>query len=109
MNKNRIIILLLIFIVFLSCESEEEKNRKQAELNSSLFEAVQSNHYNETEDLLNRGAEVNAENDMGEISLIEAVEKTGNPTPTRIVTERMLRLCLKNSETYKYIISRLSD
>ena len=39
--------------------------------------------------------------------LIEAVEKMGDPMPTRIVTERMLQECLKSPEMYKSILSCL--
>ena len=41
--------------------------------------------------------------------LIDAVEKIGNPMPVRIVTERMLRQCLKSQEMYKALPSRLSN
>jgi len=41
--------------------------------------------------------------------LIEAVEKIGNPMPTRIVTERMLRECLNSPELYISVLSRLSN
>jgi hypothetical protein len=41
--------------------------------------------------------------------LIDAVEKIANPMPTRIVTERMLRECLKFPEMCKSILSRLSN
>jgi len=41
--------------------------------------------------------------------LIDAVEKIGNPMPTRIVTERMLRECLNSPDMYKVILSRLND
>jgi len=41
--------------------------------------------------------------------LLNAVEKIGNPMPTRVVTERMLRACLKSPEIYKSVMFRLSD
>jgi hypothetical protein len=41
--------------------------------------------------------------------LLDAVEKLGNPMPTRIVTERMLRECLKSPEMYKSLLSCLSN
>ena len=41
--------------------------------------------------------------------LIEAVEKIGNPMPTRIVTERMLKKCLNSPEMYEDLLSRLSS
>ena len=41
--------------------------------------------------------------------LIEAVEKIGNPMPARIVTERMLRECLKSSEMCNTTLSRLKN
>ena len=41
--------------------------------------------------------------------LIDAIEKIGNPMPTRIVTERILRECLKSPEIYKALLSRLSN
>jgi hypothetical protein len=40
--------------------------------------------------------------------LIDAVERIGNPMPTRIVTERMLRECLNSPELYESVLSRLS-
>ena len=41
--------------------------------------------------------------------LIDAVEKLGNPLPTCIVTERILRACLNSSEMYKALLSRLNE
>jgi hypothetical protein len=41
--------------------------------------------------------------------LIDAIEKIGNPLPTRIVTERMLRECLNSQEKYKSALSRLRN
>jgi hypothetical protein len=41
--------------------------------------------------------------------LIDAVEKIGNPIPTWIVTERMLRDCLNSPELYKSVLSRLNN
>jgi len=41
--------------------------------------------------------------------LIDAVEKIGNPMPTRTVTERMLRECLNSPELCKSVLSRLSN
>jgi hypothetical protein len=41
--------------------------------------------------------------------LIYAVENIGNPIPTRIVTERMLRKCLSSQKFYKSVLSRLSN
>jgi len=42
-------------------------------------------------------------------ALIDAVKKLGNPMPTHIVTERMLRKCLNSPEIYKSVLSRLSN
>ena len=42
-------------------------------------------------------------------NLVDAIEKIGDPMPTQIVTERMLRNCLDDHEMYKYILSRLND
>jgi hypothetical protein len=39
--------------------------------------------------------------------LIDAVENIGNPMPTQVVTERMLRERLKSSEIYEALLSRL--
>jgi hypothetical protein len=41
--------------------------------------------------------------------LIDAVEKIGNPMPTRIVTERMLRECLNSPELHQYVLAQLSS
>jgi len=41
--------------------------------------------------------------------LIKAVERFGDPMPSRIVTDRMLRDCLISPEKYKSIPSRLSN
>jgi len=41
--------------------------------------------------------------------LVEAVEKIGDPMPTRIVTERILRKCLYSPEICKAILSRISN
>jgi len=41
--------------------------------------------------------------------LIEAVEKIGKTMPARIVTERMLRECLKSSEMCNTTLSRLKN
>jgi hypothetical protein len=40
---------------------------------------------------------------------IYAVENIGNPMPTRIVTEEMLRKCLSSPKLYKSVLSRLSN
>jgi hypothetical protein len=39
--------------------------------------------------------------------LIDAIEKMGNPMPSRIVTEKMLRKCLNFPDMYKSILSRV--
>jgi hypothetical protein len=41
--------------------------------------------------------------------LIRAIEKLGDPMPSRIVTSRMLRNCLISPEKYKSILSRLGN
>jgi hypothetical protein len=41
--------------------------------------------------------------------LVDAVEKIGDPVPSRIVTERMLRECLNSSEMYRALVSRLNE
>jgi len=41
--------------------------------------------------------------------LLDAIDRIGNPMPTRLVTERILRECLKSPEMYKSILSRLSN
>ncbi len=41
--------------------------------------------------------------------LLDAIERIENPMLTRIVTERMLRECLKSQEMYKFLLSRLSN
>jgi hypothetical protein len=41
--------------------------------------------------------------------LIDAIEKLGNPMPTRVATERMLRECLKSPELHKSLLSHLSN
>ena len=41
--------------------------------------------------------------------LIKAIEKTGNPMPTQIITLKMLKECLKSPEMYISIISRLGN
>lgn len=41
--------------------------------------------------------------------IIDAVEKTGNPMPTRIFTERMLRECLKSPEMFNTTLSHLRN
>ena len=41
--------------------------------------------------------------------LIDAIEKIGNPMPSRIVTERMLLNCLNSPELYKSVQSCLNS
>ena len=41
--------------------------------------------------------------------IINAVEKIGNPMPTRAVTERMLRECLNSPKLYKSVLSHLNN
>ena len=41
--------------------------------------------------------------------LVEAVEKIGDPMPSRIVSIRMLRECLKSPDVYKSLLSLLNN
>ena len=41
--------------------------------------------------------------------LIDAIEKIGNPMPTRIVTEKLLRDCLNSPDMYESILSRVNN
>jgi hypothetical protein len=41
--------------------------------------------------------------------LIKTIRKLGNPIPTGIVTERLLRGCLKHHENCEYVQARLGD
>jgi hypothetical protein len=41
--------------------------------------------------------------------LLDAIERIGNPMPSRIVTVRMLRECLKSPKMYKELLSSLRN
>jgi ankyrin repeat protein len=77
--KDKIIFVLLsILLLSTSCESDEEKNKRQEELNNSLMEAVLNDNYDETEKLIKAGADINAMHEDQELPILISIENENN-------------------------------